>query len=141
MEQIRLIRQGMHDAFTNMAIDEALTFYVYKTKIPVLRLGYRWQEPGGVSLGLNQNTKDVNIDYCLQQGIPVVRRPTGGMALYHSPRDFTYAAIYPKTAKTLFDKTFYRQICARKFQGMHKTRHLMQFCNMEAFSMTFLLID
>jgi lipoyl(octanoyl) transferase len=58
--------------------------------LPVLRL-YTWQ-PYTVSLGFQQKEQDINKDLCEELGIGVVRRPTGGRAVYHS-EELTYAVI------------------------------------------------
>jgi lipoate-protein ligase A len=57
---------------------------------PVLRL-YTWQ-PYSVSLGFQQKEQDINKELCQELGIDVVRRPTGGRAVYHS-EELTYAVI------------------------------------------------
>jgi lipoate-protein ligase A len=50
--------------------------------LPVLRF-YKWV-PSSVSIGYNQiPEKLVNIEFCQKNGIPVVRRPTGGSAIFH----------------------------------------------------------
>ena len=108
----RLIEKGNYDAYTNMAIDEALAFSVKKNYVPVIRLGYKWKNNGGVSLGINQNTNDVNADYCEKNRIDIVRRPTGGQALFHSAEDFTYCVVANPDGK--FEKFMdsYNEICS-----------------------------
>ena len=108
----RLIENGNYDAYTNMAIDEALALTVKKTNIPIIRLGYRWKKPGAVSLGINQNTNDVNIDYCKKNKIEIVRRPTGGQALFHDPDDFTYCVILNPEDKFRNLMDSYNEICS-----------------------------
>ncbi len=74
----------------NMALDEY--FLKYGTGIAV-RL-YAW-EPGAVSLGKSQTLEQaVNVPYCRKHGIPVVRRSTGGAAVYHKG-DVTYMVAAP----------------------------------------------
>ena len=108
----RLIENGTYDAYTNMAIDEALALTVKKTNIPVIRLGYKWKKPGAVSLGINQNANDVDIDYCKKNKIEVVRRPTGGQALFHDPDDFTYCIILNPEDKFRNLMDSYNEICS-----------------------------
>jgi lipoate-protein ligase A len=57
---------------------------------PVLRL-YTWK-PYALSLGYNQRIEGVDLTRCAERGIEVVRRPTGGRAVYHS-EELTYAVI------------------------------------------------
>jgi lipoyl(octanoyl) transferase len=76
-----------------MAIDEALFESVQAGGRPVLRL-YRWN-PGCLSFGRNQPARgayDAKIARSL--GIDIVRRPTGGLAVYHD-RELTYAVMVP----------------------------------------------
>ena len=68
----------------NMAIDEALLDEVVRSGGAFLRL-YRWDPP---TLSLGRNQPDVfNTD-------PVVRRPTGGQAVWHE-HEVTYAVAAP----------------------------------------------
>ena len=54
----RFIDTGFNDAFTNMAIDEAL---LQQCQIPILRV-YQWK-PSSVSIGQNQDLiKEINIE-------------------------------------------------------------------------------
>ena len=88
--QCRFIDTGTNDAFTNMAIDEALL----NSKIPVLRI-YSWS-PKAVSVGYNQNVmEEINTDYCKKNDIDVVRRITGGKAVFHD-KEITYSFIVPE---------------------------------------------
>ncbi len=93
--QCRFIDTGFNDAFTNMAIDEAILSYC---KIPTLRV-YRWK-PEAISLGYNQDIKEINTDYCEKNDIDVVRRITGGKAVFHD-KEMTYSFILPEDANLL----------------------------------------
>jgi lipoate-protein ligase A len=61
-----------------MAVDEAL---LRAGESPTLRL-YRW-DPHGVSLGYFQRAADFPWDRFAREGVPVVRRLTGGGAIFH----------------------------------------------------------
>jgi lipoate-protein ligase A len=87
----RFIDAGANDAYTNMAIDEAL---LINSKIPILRV-YSWN-PKAVSVGYNQNLeKEINIDECKKLNIDIVRRITGGKAVFHD-KEITYSFILPE---------------------------------------------
>lgn len=90
----RLIRSGYLSGAMNMAIDDALLHAVAAgTSGPVLRL-YRWR-PATLTLGYAQAAGEgVDLAACRQAGVDVVRRPTGGRAVYHD-REVTYAVIAP----------------------------------------------
>ena len=93
-ETWRLIRSGALDGATNMALDDALLHAVANgASPPILRL-YRWQ-PATLTLGYAQVAGDgVDLVACREAGVDVVRRPTGGRAVYHD-REVTYAVIAP----------------------------------------------
>lgn len=85
----RLINSGACSAYYNMALDEAIAIHVKEGKaIPTLRL-YKWDRPS-VSLGCFQKNADVDMVYCADAGIPIVRRPTGGRAILHN-KELTYS--------------------------------------------------
>lgn len=90
----RLIRSGALAGAMNMALDDALLHAVAEgSSPPILRL-YRWQ-PATLSLGYAQASGDgVDLAACREAGVDVVRRPTGGRAVYHD-REVTYAVIAP----------------------------------------------
>jgi lipoate-protein ligase A len=71
----------------NMALDESLLHDAAATGTPALRL-YRW-DPPCLSLGRNQQTLADE-----PRGIAVVRRPTGGGAVWHE-HEVTYAVAAP----------------------------------------------
>lgn len=72
-----------------MALDEALAISVRKkSSPPTLRL-YGWSTDS-VSIGYFQKASDVNLDYCTEHTIPLVRRPTGGRAILHG-QELTYS--------------------------------------------------
>jgi lipoate-protein ligase A len=76
----------------HMLRDEALALAMRDDPAapPVLRL-YTWQ-PYTVSLGYQQKEEDISKERCQEFGIDIVRRPTGGRAVYHS-EELTYAVI------------------------------------------------
>ena len=94
--ECRFIDSGFNDAYTNMAIDEAILHYC---KIPTLRV-YGWK-PSAISIGYNQNIeKEINIEYCKKNNIYVVRRVTGGKAVFHD-KEITYSFILPENNNLL----------------------------------------
>lgn len=79
-----------------MAIDEALLESVKSGGRPVLRL-YRW-DPPCLSLGRNQPGRGrYDRAEAARRGVDIVRRPTGGLAVYHD-RELTYAVVASVTA-------------------------------------------
>lgn len=116
----RLIPRGQFDAFTNMAIDEAIQERVADGADPVVRL-YRW-EPAAVSIGYFQRLEDeVDVDTCREAGIDHVRRRTGGGAVYHDPDgELTYSVIAPESMYPEDVEESYREICGRVIDGLDR---------------------
>jgi lipoyl(octanoyl) transferase len=89
----RLLVTEPVDGATNMAIDEALWRGRQAGGSPPTLRFFAW-EPACVSLGYGQPLDDsVDIDACRRLGVGVVRRPTGGGAIYHDgpERELTYS--------------------------------------------------
>ncbi len=90
----RLLKLSIADAYTNMAIDEA----IMKTRIEnrvnnTLRL-YQWN-PSAVSIGRFQIlANEVHEEACRKQGVDIVRRISGGGAVYHDSKgELTYCVV------------------------------------------------
>ncbi len=114
MEEFRFIDLEVHSAFENMAIDESITLSMKEGKVtPTLRF-YRWL-PSAVSIGTFQGMMDeVDIDYCKAQNIDMIRRITGGGAVYHDYNgEITYSIILPRGHRLAPDDIIgsYKIIC------------------------------
>ena len=88
----RLIDTGPLSGQENMAIDEALfRCFDPASSPPVLRL-YGWQ-PSALSLGRFQKAgDDLDLDRCRADNLIIVRRITGGGAIYHAD-ELTYSLV------------------------------------------------
>jgi lipoate-protein ligase A len=91
LKRLRVIEFEFGDAPFNMALDEAIMRSVGSGKSPpTLRL-YGW-DPPAVSIGYFQEIKEeVNLEFCHEKGIQVVRRLSGGGAVLHTPKELTYS--------------------------------------------------
>ena len=123
MEQWRLILAGANDAYTNMAIDESVLHSVSQNKTkPTVRF-YHWK-PSAVSIGYFQSIEDeVDIQRCKNENVDVVRRITGGGAVYHDFNDeITYSIIihesHEKIPKNIMES--YKIICCALVSGFKK---------------------
>jgi lipoate-protein ligase A len=134
----RLIDSGACVAAYNMALDEAIATYVRKDMVPpTLRL-YGWIIPS-VSIGYFQKIDEIDVDYCSEKNIPIVRRLTGGRAVLHN-YELTYS-FSVKTPHRLFSKSLldnYKKISRAfgnallKFGLMPKTRLLRKTHHMKS---------
>jgi lipoate-protein ligase A len=97
----RFIDTGLSSASFNMSLDEAMAIAVRRDKAPPTLRIYGWTGPS-VSIGCFQRIRDVDIEYCSKNDIPIVRRPTGGRAIFHR-HDITYS-FSAKTTSGIFSK-------------------------------------
>jgi lipoyltransferase/lipoate-protein ligase len=97
MDNWRLLKLETHNAYMNMAIDEAILTARMRNLAPNTVRFYRWN-PSAVSIGKFQNIEnEVYLDNCRKCGVDVVRRPTGGGTVYHAAKDeITYSVIAKK---------------------------------------------
>ena len=92
MKVWRLLSFRHFNAFENMAIDEAIFRENQRREVPPTLRFYGWQLPT-VSIGHFQDArKEVAVESCRRCGIDIVRRPTGGKAVFHD-KDLTYAVF------------------------------------------------
>ena len=115
VEEWRIMGLDVNDAYTNMAIDEAICRLRSQDKSPnTIRL-YRWK-PSAVSIGYFQLLEqEVNIEACKSLGVDIIRRMTGGGAVYHSYEgEVTYSVIvnqdHPKIPRDILKS--YELICS-----------------------------
>ena len=98
MTTINLLDTGINTGKFNMAVD----FFMARNHLdkPIFRI-YRWK-PYCISLGYHQNIDEIDVEKCDKDGIDIVRRETGGRAVYHSEK-ITYSMIIPKTSEFYSD--------------------------------------
>jgi lipoyl(octanoyl) transferase len=95
-ETYRFVDTGIQDAAMNMAIDEAVLLRHLQGEAPPTLRVFRWSQ-SAISLGRFQRVeREILLDLCESQGIALVRRPTGGRAVYHRD-EFTYSFVSSKT--------------------------------------------
>lgn len=110
---MKLLKTGHQDAFTNMGIDEAL---MRTCAEPVLRL-YGWKPPA-VSIGYFQGLEEeVDLDACQKHGVDVVRRVTGGGAVFHD-QELTYSFVTREFDGNILES--YKEICTGILLGLKK---------------------
>jgi len=112
----RLIKLEFGDAFTNMAIDEAVMKARIENRVPNTLRFYRWN-PSAVSIGRFQSlTNGVHVENCRDHGVDIVRRITGGGAVYHdSDGEITYSVLAKTTDLGCADLDMlsaYQKICS-----------------------------
>jgi lipoate-protein ligase A len=113
LETLRLINDGPMDPYHNMAVDEVIAISVGGGKSPpTLRL-YGWR-PSAVSIGYFQDLEEeVDLKFCMVNRIIVVRRITGGGAVFHGNGELTYSFTAPVSDPAMPQdvQASYRVIC------------------------------
>jgi lipoate-protein ligase A len=109
----RLLKLETYDAAINMAIDETILRSRIRGRAPNTVRFYRWS-PSAVSIGRFQDVhNEVNLENCEKYGVDVVRRITGGGAVYHDSKDeITYSVVMGREDLDAEDVTAaYNKIC------------------------------
>lgn len=110
----RLLGLETCDAFMNMAVDEAVLQARIEGKAPNTVRFFRWN-PSAVSIGRFQDIwREVYVRNCEKHGVDVVRRITGGGAVYHDRKgEITYSVVAKKEDLGSGDvAVIYRKICS-----------------------------
>ena len=94
MSNWRLLKLETRNAFMNMAIDEAVLTARIAGIVPNTLRFYRWK-PSAVSIGRFQKiSEEVDVENCRMHGVDIVRRITGGGAVYHDYEgEITYSVV------------------------------------------------
>ncbi len=111
-EKIRILETGNNLGPLNMAVDE---FLLYNCKEPVLRI-YGWSKPC-ISIGYFQSIDEVNYKKCKDKDVDVVRRITGGGAVFHD-MELTYSFVTKNFPQNIMES--YKEICEVIIQALKK---------------------
>lgn len=115
----RLLETGVRPGAYNMGLDEAILGAVAEgRRPPTLRL-YGWNPPT-VTLGYFQGLdEEVDREACARMGVDIVRRVTGGGAVFHDA-ELTYSIVLPESHPLarpgILDS--YRVLCAGVVEGL-----------------------
>lgn len=99
---MKFILNTCTDAYLNLALEEAFT----KTLIeePILML---WRNKNAVIIGRHQNTlEEINMECIEKNNISVVRRNSGGGAVYHDLGNINFSVIFGKNLVDCDDMSF-----------------------------------
>lgn len=117
-EGIRFLDTGSNHGRFNMAVDYYIARHILDK--PTFRV-YRW-DPYCVSLGYHQELNEINSDLCKERGFEIVRRETGGRAVFHS-EELTYSMIIPKGSRFYSDSILevYNKISSVLVDALHSS--------------------
>lgn len=103
-EKMWILESNYNEGQWNMAIDEVLL--KNNQNVPILRT-YGWSKPC-VSIGYFQSIREIDYEFCKKNGIDVVRRITGGGAVFHDS-ELTYSFVTKEYPENILES--YRDIC------------------------------
>lgn len=112
------LESGSHDPGFNLALEQ----YVFDRLDRAHAYCMLWQNDNAIIVGKNQNTVgEINAAYVKEHGIRVVRRLSGGGAVYHDLGNINFTFIVDSGATAAFDfSTFCRPIVkALEHFGVH----------------------
>jgi len=96
MDVWRFLPLEVKNGFWNMALDEAILKMAIERKSPNTLRFYKWK-PSTASIGRNQSlSNEINFHFVKEKGFNIVRRITGGGAVFHDEfREITYSIVCP----------------------------------------------
>ncbi len=106
---------GYHTGEFNMEFDQLLVRQLNEGAIPPTLRFYGWQPPA-ISIGYHQDITDFDLPKLQQRGFDIVRRPTGGKAIFHA-HEVTYSVV--TTIDGLKPREVYRFINECLLEGLH----------------------
>ena len=99
---MKFIRLNSNDPYYNLAVEE----YLFNTADDDIFM--LWQNEPCVVIGKNQNAyAEVELEYAKEQGIKVVRRITGGGAVYHDLGNVNYTFITSQEKAKALDYEYF----------------------------------
>ena len=88
-KKVLYLETGSTDPCYNLAFEEYVLLNRKDTDVLIL-----WQNDNSIIIGVNQNTEaEINAPFVAEHGIHVVRRTTGGGAVYHDLGNLNYSFI------------------------------------------------
>ncbi|MFX0002506.1 MAG: biotin/lipoate A/B protein ligase family protein [Candidatus Hodarchaeota archaeon] len=92
----RFLPLEINNGYWNMGLDEAILRMAIEGKSPNTLRFYKWKPSTG-SIGRNQSlSNEIYVKYTIDKGFNIVRRITGGGAVFHDEfREITYSIVCP----------------------------------------------
>jgi len=99
-----------------MERDEQLAHALQRKEIDHTLRVYGWK-PAAISIGMNQNIEEFDLERVIAEHLDIVRRPTGGRAILHS-QELTYSVVM--RAAEIGPREIYRIISNALIRGLRK---------------------
>lgn len=98
---------------TNLALEEACIENVGIGRSPPTVFFYEWEKPA-VIIGHFQKLHDeVDVPLCEQHGVDIIRRITGGGAMYQDDKAMTFGVIAPENEMPASINSCYHEVCGK----------------------------
>lgn len=117
MKDLVLLETGSKDPHFNLAFEEYILTEKFDNDFLIL-----WQNRSTVVIGRNQNAlEEINVEFIDENGIDVVRRTTGGGAVYHDLGNLNYSFIcdYGDVETMTIERFFMPVVNALKELGLN----------------------
>jgi len=93
MSKLQIVISNQYDPFLNRAVEQYLTEHQEKDTVTM----YLWKNQQTVVIGYNQNPySECNVDLLLAEGGHLMRRGTGGGAVYHDLGNINFSFVADK---------------------------------------------
>lgn len=114
----RLIDTDLASPTYTTACDEAIVRAREKNLVPNTLHFYRRDRPT-ISLGYFESVEDsVNMDVVKERGVQIVRRMSGGSAIYTDPGQLIYSAVISKEFLPEDPEIIYETVCSAVIRGL-----------------------
>ncbi|MEM7816004.1 MAG: lipoate--protein ligase family protein [Candidatus Aenigmatarchaeota archaeon] len=117
MEEFRLIRTIEASGAVQMAIDEAILTARIRNLVPNTLRFFTWKPPC-VTIGFFQSLEqEVDVKKARELGVDIVRRYTGGGAVFHD-KELTYSIVLSEKEASADIIESYKKICGGIVSGL-----------------------
>ena len=97
MSQLHYLTSPQYDPFLNRAVEQYLTDHQEEDTVTM----YLWKNQQTVVIGYNQNPySECNVQLLLDEGGHLMRRGTGGGAVYHDLGNINFSFVADKSLNT-----------------------------------------
>ncbi|MFP4001714.1 MAG: biotin/lipoate A/B protein ligase family protein [Thermoplasmata archaeon] len=116
----RFVPKKKYDPAVAIASEEILLKKVSRTKTPVVRF-WEWKSKAA-TIGRSQKvSNELDLEFCESKNVSVIRRPTGGGAMYHAPKDeLVYSIVAPRDHFPDDITQIYRDICKKVVKSLDR---------------------